>query len=94
MKQEIFENWTKREWPGNPGLKLDARVKTFKNPFNNKKANVWVFGKDGNYLFCVDAGATSSFSYMGLLVENSETFDIDKYVKKVDELYKNKQLIR
>lgn len=84
-------DWTQREWPGNPELEFDARVKTFKNPLCGRNTQVWVFGKPNKYTFCVAAGANSSYSYSGSFYPVN-TATIEEYCKLVDQRYNSKKL--
>ena len=92
-KPECVE-WTQREWAGNPSLNLEARVKTFKNPFmNNRRVQVWVFGKPNDFHFCVAAGAHSEYSYSGsFFPKNAST--IEEYCLMVDNHHKEKKLFK
>ena len=87
------QTWTQRIWAGNPELNLEAVVKTFKNPLNGHKVQVWVFGKPNEYKFCVAAGANSEYSYTGsFFPKNSKT--IEEYCKLVDDHYNNGKLFK
>lgn len=89
----VCPEWTKREWPGNPSLNLDARVKTFTNSRNGWKTQVWVFGKPNDYHFCVAAGASSDYSYSGSFYPiNTNT--IEEYCELVDKHHENKKLFK
>ena len=72
---DLPSGWIKQpEWRGNPSLGLDAYMKKFKNPYNNRMVQVYVFGRDGDWgCFSVSAGANSDFSYGGF-VPGCETF--------------------
>ncbi len=90
----ICVDWTKREWPGNRAMNLDARVKTFKGKGNKShvKTQVWVFGKDGSYTFCVAAGANSQYAYSGTVVYD-KPITIEEYCKLVDKRHEIDKLI-
>jgi len=67
---QVIADWKQdTEWEGNPSLGLLSFTKKFFNPFNNnRKVPVTVFGKEGSWSFCVNAGANSDFSYTGYCV--------------------------
>jgi hypothetical protein len=85
-------SWLTQEWPGNPALKLLCCAKYFINPFNGKQVPVFIFGtgKDGHFNYCVSAGASSDYSYTGLVYADT----LEQAQSEVDKIYTDKKLFK
>lgn len=94
MKNQMYPTWTSKLWYGNPLLNLQCNVKTFANPYNNRKVNVWIHGGTNEYpgySFTVSAGANSEYSYTGFCVNCNTISEACNYV---DSLSQNKKLFK
>lgn len=89
--KEIFKDWTDVEWFGNPDLNLDAKIKTFQNPFNGRNTPVWVFGSEKDFSYVVNAGKSSDYSYTGYIPKG---LDLDQACAYVDEQHKAKKIFK
>jgi len=90
---ELPKGWVKqKEWWGNPSLGLDSYMKEFINPFTFCKVPVFVFGKFPDILYCIHAGANSSYSGSGCFYPLKP--DFIEFMNMVDALHKKKQLFK
>lgn len=85
-------SWLTQIWPGNPALNLLCSAKYFINPFNGRQVPIFIFGtgNEGNFNYCVSAGANSDYSYTGLVYANT----LEQAQIEVDKLNTNKKLFK